>query len=311
VQTDFLHLKAEIPPSMDRGLNPQGVYVMDVLEQRQENPVADPVEALVAVMRPMIMSIVHSLGRDVIEDAGLDRYQLPLKTIMRMRRSGDGDSGNAFEYAIHDAVLRNDAVVVGRLIDALSICRINTSDPKSIFFAMEKRGAQQLIATQLDLITDESRVLSGKQGQPVKLKKHLNSLAAAFRRSGTGLNLPQSINGLWKADLFLGSTESDHWVGTTVKINPGQLEAAYGLRVAIVPARAGLSSDRIYLYETKNLIVCPLPHDQSFMQIFREGWRVVQALCVRDCRMPSDADLPSPIDREAARVFVDRRDFAV
>jgi hypothetical protein len=92
---------------------------MEVMEQRQENVVADPVEALIAVMRPMVVSVVHSITQDVIESAGLDRYQLPIKTIFRMRRESDGDSGNAFEYAIHDAILRQDPVVVGRVVDAL------------------------------------------------------------------------------------------------------------------------------------------------------------------------------------------------
>ncbi len=82
---------------------------------------------------------------------------------------------------------------------------IKKGDPASILFAIEKQGSKQLISTDLDLITDNSRALSLKQGQPVKLKKYLNQLAAAFRRPKTGPNLPQSIKGLWKADLFLGS----------------------------------------------------------------------------------------------------------
>jgi len=55
------------------------------------------------------------------------------------------------------------------------------------------------------------------------------------------LNLPQCIRGLWKVDLFLGSTGPDHWAGTSVKINPSHLEAASGLLVAIIPSFAGRS----------------------------------------------------------------------
>jgi hypothetical protein len=73
-----------------------------------------------------------------------------------------------------------------------------------------KQGSKQLISTDLGLVTDNSRVLSGKRGQPVKLKKQMNTLAAAFRRSTTRPNLPQSIRGPWKADLFLGSPRPDH-----------------------------------------------------------------------------------------------------
>jgi hypothetical protein len=211
---------------------------------------------------------------------------------------------------VHDAVISAEPVVVERVADALNKCRIVRGNPASILFAIEKTGAQQLISTEVSLITDNSRVLSGQRGQPVKLKKYLNTLAAAFRRPGTRLNLPQSIRGLWKADLFLGSTEPDHWVGTTVKINPAGLEAASGLRIAIVPSLAG-RSDSIRLDEQKNLVVCPLPHDGSFMQVFYEGWRIVQALCESDFRMPREVDIPNPLHREVARIFVERRGFPV
>ncbi|HEV2372226.1 MAG TPA: hypothetical protein VGS19_08660 [Streptosporangiaceae bacterium] len=239
-----------------------------------------------------------------------EREQLPLRMLGRLRKRGDGDCGIAFEYAVHDAVISAEPVVLERVADALIKCRIVRGDPASILFAIEKTGAQQLISTEVSLITENSRVLSGSRGQPVKLKKYLNTLAAAFRRPGTRLNLPQSIRGLWKADLFLGSTEPDHWVGTTVKINPSQLEAARGLRIAIVPSLAG-HADRIRLDEQKNLVVCPLPHDGSFMQVFYEGWRIVQSLCESDFRMPREVDIPNPIHREVARIFVERRNFPV
>ena len=96
---------------------------------------------------------------------------------------------------------------------------------------MEKTGAIQLIDTAYNILNDNSRVLAGIQGQPAKLRRRLNLLAAAFRRPATRLALPWSIGGLWKADLFVGSTDSQQWVGTSVKINPAQLEGAAGLRI--------------------------------------------------------------------------------
>lgn len=262
-----------------------------------------------AVTRPIIAGIYHSIGQDVLSAIGR-REDIKLKLLGKIRSQGDGDTGIAFEYAVHDAVVNGVPIVVERVADALGHCRINRGDPSSILFAIEKSGSQQLISTEIDLITAESRVLSGERGQPVKLKGHLNRLAAAFRRPSTRAQLPQSIRGLWKADLFLGSTEPDHWVGTTVKINRSHLEAARGLRVAIVPSKSG-ASDAIKNDEQKNLIVCPMPHDGSFMQVFYEGWRIVQALCEANFKMPKEVDLPSPIDREVARIYIERREFPV
>lgn len=270
---------------------------------------ADEVGALVAVARPVIAGVLQSISYEVVSTLG-QRDALPLRMLGRLRKRGDGDCGIAFEYAVHDAVLSAQPIVVERVADALNKCRIVRGDPASILFAIEKTGSQQLISTEISLITENSRVLTGQRGQPVKLRKYLNTLAAAFRRPRTRLNLPQSIRGLWKADLFLGSTEPDHWVGTTVKINPAHLEAARGLRVAIVPSLAG-HSDGIRLDEQRNLVVCPLPHDGSFMQIFYEGWRIVQALCETDFKMPREVDIPNPAHREVARIFVERRDFPV
>ncbi|MFD9472136.1 hypothetical protein [Streptomyces goshikiensis] len=277
--------------------------------EKQNNPVADEVSALIAVTRPIIAGVYHSISQDMLSAIG-PRENIQLKVLGKIRSKGDGDTGIAFEYAVHDAVATGVPVVVERVADALGRCRINRGDPSSILFAIEKSGSQQLISTEIDLITSDSRVLSGERGQPVKLKGYLNQLAAAFRRPNTRKQLPQSIRGLWKADLFLGSTEPDHWVGTTVKINPSHLEAAKGLRVAIVPSKPGVS-DAIKKDEQKNLIVCPMPHDGSFMQVFYEGWRIVQVLLENNFSLPRPVDLPNPAHREVARVYIERREFPV
>lgn len=282
---------------------------MEVREEVQRNEVAEPVTALTAVARPIIAAVLHSIAEEQLEPYR-SREAVPLKSLGRLRKEGDGDVGIAFEFAVHDAMMHGNEAILDRVSDALRLCRIRADDVQSIFFAMEKAGSQKLISTQLDLITDESRVLSGNRGQPVKLKNYLNQLAAAFRRPTTSLNLPQSIRGLWKADLFLGSPSREHWVGTTVKINPRRLEAARGLRIAVVPAEHG-RSDAIRKDDHRNLVVCPVPYDPTFMLIFWDGWRMVQTLLDTDFRMPSDRELPNPAHRQAASVFVDRRDFSV
>ena len=51
------------------------------------------------------------------------REAVKLKMLERLRRSGDGDCGICFEYAVHDAMRRNDPMVleqadrVVRLVD--------------------------------------------------------------------------------------------------------------------------------------------------------------------------------------------------
>lgn len=99
-------------------------------------------------------------------------------------------------------------------------------------------------------------------------------------------------------------------MGTTVKVNPTALLGARGLRIGIIPVRQG-ETDLPYKDERRNLVVCPLLHDGSFMEVFYAGWITVQQFIAADAQLPSEAALPRPPDREVARQLVQRREFPV
>lgn len=153
-------------------------------------------------------------------------------------------------------------------------------------------------------------ILVGQAGRPPKLKTHLDAAALAMRRQEFREFLPWSIRGIWKADLFVGFTDSDRWVATSVKINPQQLEGAPGLRIGIVPNREG-ESDRIRRDEGRNLVICPIPHDYAFMQTFYQAWGVAQQFLHSDAYMPAAVSLPRPPDRQVARYLEERREYPV
>lgn len=282
---------------------------MDLRSETQINPVADEVSAITAVVRPILIGILWSLKDSVAVKVG-GREVIDLELLSRLRRPGDGDCGICFEYAVHDAMTRCEDRVVERVADALKLCNVSGAEVGSILFGAEKSGAQQLIETAQDELTSESILMSGSRGRPVKLRPHLDAVARAFRFRTERDALPQSISGLWKADLFVGATDLDRWVGTSVKINESALESARGLRVGVVPTRQG-SSDAVRRDERRNLIICPVPYDGSFMEVFYMGWEVVQTVLASDARMPKDVDLPRPAQREVARYLVDRRAFPV
>src|SRR5499427_8442209 len=277
---------------------------MEIWEDRQKNPVADEVSALVAVTGPIIAGVLHSVSVDVTNTFG-DRDRLPLKILGSLRKEGDGDCGIAFEYAVHDAVVSREPAVAGRVADALEKCGVSGSDPASILFAIEKSGAQELISTEPALVMDNSPVLLSEGGRPVGLREHLVAIGAAFRLPDAHLSLAQSIRGLWKTELFLGSADLDQWVSAGIHMSSPPAGAAKAPRIAIVPSMSG-HSDAVRRDEQKNTIICPVPHDGSFIQIFHEGWQIVQALCASDFEMPESSDIPSPVHRELARIFVER-----
>ncbi|WP_226596521.1 hypothetical protein [Marinobacter nauticus] len=283
--------------------------IINIRSEIQENPVAGEVAALVSVVRPILYGLLYSLKADVVKELG-SYEDVKLKMLPRLYKQGDGDCGICYEYAVHDAMQRQEPSVMERVEDALKKCKVPGQDLESLLFGIEKKGASQLIATAENVLTDDSRLLTGKRSHPPKLKGYLNRVAAAFRRPSTRLSLPTSINGLWKADLFLGSTDGDRWVGTTVKINSSQLEAANGLRVGIVPAQQG-KTDRVRKDDRKNLIICPIPHDGAFMETFFCGWGIVQQFLTAEAQLPKEVALPLASHRQVARELATRREFPV
>lgn len=283
---------------------------MQLRLQFQQSAVADEVAAITAVVMPILEGTLYSLKSDVVGEVG-GYDQIKLKMLPRLYRSGDGDCGLCFEYAVHDALNRHEPAVMERIHEAAhQYCNVPGNSPSSILFGLEKNGALNLIDTVKERLTEESRLLSGVRAQPAKLKRHIDSIAAAFRRRTARDALPWSIAGLWKADLFVGYTDSERWVATTVKINATQLEGARGLRIGIVPIRGG-SDDRIRKDDQKNLIICPLPHDGSFMEVFYQGWGVVQQFIAADANIPREVALPRQADRQVARYLAERREFPI
>lgn len=275
----------------------------------QEQPVFDEVSAITAVVRPVLRGILNSLKQEVVDQAG-GRNSLPLYMLARVRRPHDGEVGICFEYAVHDAITNHNHLILERVSDALAQCKVPGNQPASILFGAEKSGSVSLISTANELLTDESQLLYGTKGRPAKLKRHIQSVAAAFRKQDIRQELPRSISGLWKADLFSGCRDTDKWIGTTLKINREQLEGAKGLRLGIVPTQQG-ETDAIEFDDSRNLVVCPLPYDRSFMQAFYQAWEVVVHFLAADARIPKEASLPRPPSRQVARYLEDRRNYAV
>lgn len=102
---------------------------MEIREDRQSNPVVDEVGALVAVTRPVIAAVLQSISAEVVNTFG-ERDRLPVRMLGRLRKKGDGDCGIAFEYAVHDAVISAQPIVVERVADALNKCRIVRGEPR-------------------------------------------------------------------------------------------------------------------------------------------------------------------------------------
>ena len=288
----------------------ENVKMIELSKCKQVNEVHSEYEALFSVIYPILLGLTYTLKNDIVEQVG-GYNNISLELFTRLYKPGDGDCGICFEYAVHNAITNKDSDVLNRIDSALSkFCKIKGDDPTSILFGAEKSGQLQFIDSLMEHLTDDSLLLTGDRGKPIKLKRHINGVVSAFRKPNDRQKLPSSINGLWKADLFVGNNNVDKWVGTTVKINPRQLESAKGLRLGIVPSPQG-KNDKIYKHETKNLIICPVPYDRSFMEIFYEGWAIVKNFILAGGNMPKEIDLPFGLDRIVCKELVSRKKFPI
>lgn len=285
-------------------------FMVENIKCLQANEVNSEYEALFSVIHPILTGLTLSLKHDIVESVG-GYEKITLELFTSLYRPGDGDCGICFEYAVHDAIVNKNPEVLNRIDSALSTyCRIKGASPSSILFGAEKSGMVQFIDSVKEHLTDNSQLLTGDRGKPIKLKKHIDGVVSAFKKPQDREKLPYSINGLWKADLFVGNTLSDNWVGTTVKINPSQLESARGLRLGIVPCKQG-KNDKIQKHETKNLVICPVPYDGSFMEIFYEGWGIVKQFINAHGEMPREINLSNSLDRLVCKELVSRRKFPI
>lgn len=92
---------------------------MELRKELQENPVAGEVPAIIAVVRPILAALLYSLKREVVTD--YRGYEgVLLRQLSRNRAQNDGESGVCFEYAVHDAIINSDEMMLDRIDTALT-----------------------------------------------------------------------------------------------------------------------------------------------------------------------------------------------
>ena len=201
--------------------------------QSQRDVITERVRARYAMVIPILRGMFNATSAEILEAVG-GREKVTLAVFARLYIEKAGDYGICFEYAVHQAIRKRDPSIHPLVSGVLNdFCGIK-NEAESILFGIEKNGAAKILETAKNSLTNESRVLVGKRGNPPFLKKRLGDIAKAFHSAKHRAKLPQSISGLWKADLFIGAPASEQWIATTLKTNRTHFEAAPGLRLGLV-----------------------------------------------------------------------------
>ncbi len=281
---------------------------MRVLKSFQQEEVSDAVMAKFAMVAPVLEATLYSVAMDRVERLG-GYPAWTLQDLAREFREGFGDAGICFELAVHEAIASRNHLIWPLASEVLEgFCSIS-GGASSILFGPEKEGRIPILESVQDSLTDESRVYVGNRGQPPKLKRYIPQIFRAFHRHEVRNTLPRSINGLWKADLFIGNPSVDRWVGTTVKVKPGALESAQGLRVGIYPKANEKDVPR--RDDNLNLIRLPLPYDSAFMELYYKSFYLVRAFLKSDAKIPPPVQLPDAEDRFIVKELESRRGYPI
>jgi hypothetical protein len=156
--------------------------------QIQENPIGDSMRARFAMAIPVLTGMLFSSNRMMIEALG-GYNTITLEQFLRIYKEHPGDYGICFEYAVHRAIATKDRSVYPMISSVLEdFCDI-PGGAESILFGAEKNGTTSIVSSAKDILTDDSIVLVGGPGRPVKLKQHIGptreSLSHRERAPGT------------------------------------------------------------------------------------------------------------------------------
>lgn len=272
--------------------------------QIQQDQIAEATRARYAMLIPILTGMLLSTKQIIVEQAG-GYEKITLEMFTRVYIEHPGDHGICFEYAVHEGIKNRDLKIHPIISSVLEdFCGIK-GGAESILFGIEKHGPASVLETAKGALTDDSRVLVGKTGQPAKLKPHLKNLVRAHNSRIHLEKLPSSIRGLWKSDLFVGNPERDRWVGTTLKTNRRDIEKAPGLRVALFPEERPKEGPR----RDDTLVYCPLPYSGEFMQLFLATFNIVKQIVAAKGKQPSRIALIHDDDQMVAKWLVDRAHF--
>jgi hypothetical protein len=272
--------------------------------QIQQSGIEEAVRARYAMVIPIFWGMLNSAKIDIVEQAG-GYEKITLEMFARVYIESPGDYGICFEYAVHESLRTRHATLFPYVSQVMNEFTGIKGEAASILFGAEKSGRTHILESVKDALTDDSRLLSGAKAQPPKLKRYIDGIAKAFRSEPHRLALPASIRGLWKADLFIGNTEQDRWVATTLKTRRQDLEAAPGLRIGMFPEeRRGQGPSR-----DNKLILCPLPYSGDFMQLFGASFSIAKQIIAHKGKQPSRAALVYDDDQQVAKWLCDRAHF--
>lgn len=248
----------------------------------QGAPIDDYGRALYAVARSVVRALLDSLSDEDLLDLNSpvgDVTMRQLAKVVRLDRD-KGMRGDGFEWAVHEAIVGGEPLVVSPVADALKKASraVSGADPTSLLFGHERARYLGFVDAVIDNAGSDAYLLPEGSGRPYRFGPWV---AKAAKGKAAEAELTERIQKIWKTDLFLSCEGDDRWFAASVKSQFAQLEGGRGLRIGVVPESTAKGHKPGVKYSDKHgLWVVTLPDPNGFTGLFNDAYKAVAlAIC--------------------------------
>lgn len=248
----------------------------------QNAPVDEYGRALYAVSRSILRAHIDSLSDEDLLDINTPLDRVTMRQLSKMARleRDKGMRGDGFEWAVHEAIIGKEPLVVNPIAQAMRRASKYLKDdlPTSLLFGQERAKYLGFLDAVVDEAGHDSFLLPHGNGRPFNFGPWV-SIAARGHKAEDELN--ERIKKIWKTDLFLSNTGGKKYLAATVKSNFTQLEGGKGLRVGIVPESPHFQNlSGVKFDNNTGLWVVSLADPNGFMGLFNDAYNAVaRAIC--------------------------------
>lgn len=254
----------------------------DITFLRQAQPVDEYGRALYAVARSIIRAQLDGMSAEDLEDLNLsnrtDVTMRQLSVYARLERD-KGQRGDGFEWAVHEAIVGGEPLVVEPLAHTLTKVSPKFKGAEftsSLLFGQERSQHLGFLDSVVKEAGSDAVLLPDGRGKPYRFTS--DWLRQAARGASGEHLLGHRITKIWKTDLFISDQNARRYTAATVKSNPALLEGGPGLRVGIVPASTKYAPGTRRDPKT-GLWLTVLPDPDGFMGLFNDAyWGVASAI---------------------------------
>ncbi|MBD8722849.1 hypothetical protein IFT43_05660 [Oxalobacteraceae sp. CFBP 13708] len=248
----------------------------------QHAPVDEYGRGLYAISRSILRAYIDSLSEEDLADMNTPLDRVNMRQLAKMARleRDKGMRGDGFEWAVHEAILGAEPLVVDPIAQAMRRASKHLKDdmPTSMLFGQERAKYLGFLEAIVGEAGNDSFILPHGNGRPFSFGPWVSVAARGHTAED---DLHERIKKIWKTDLFLSQTDGNKYLAATVKSNVAQLEGGKGLRIGIVPESAHFANKTgVKFDKDKGLWVVSLADPNGFMGLFNDAYNAVaRAIC--------------------------------